>query len=263
MDFRMIPRRSRRAWLGALSRCARNLFFVAGTLILGYCVVIVADSWTSQTYESWRFDRAKEISKPTGVIPPGDEATAVIPPSGQATAGSSPGGQVTAVIPPTSQPLAAPPIPIAAESGSIDHNVGVAGRGAMHEGDLLGRIEINRIGLRAMIMEGIDESTLRRAVGHIPGTALPGGRGNIAMAGHRDTFFRALRNVRKDDEITLTTWSGSKRYQVDSTMVVKPEETEVLEDTGADILTLVTCYPFSFLGSAPKRFIVRAHMMSE
>lgn len=129
-------------------------------------------------------------------------------------------------------------------------------------GDLLGRIEINRIGLEAMIMEGTDETTLRKAVGHIPGTALPGESGNIAMAGHRDTFFRALRNIRKDDEITLTSLSGSKRYQVDSTMVVEPEDTEVLNDSNSDILTLVTCYPFNFLGSAPKRFIVRAHRIS-
>jgi sortase A len=123
----------------------------------------------------------------------------------------------------------------------------------------LGRIEISSIGLAAMIMEGIDGRTLRHAVGHIPGTPRPGQQGNVAIAGHRDTFFRGLRNIRKDDEITLTTLNGTYRYRVDSTQVVAPEHTEVLDDSGEAILTLVTCYPFYFVGSAPKRFVVRAH----
>jgi len=113
-----------------------------------------------------------------------------------------------------------------------------------------------------MILEGAEEGTLRRAVGHIRGTPLPGQRGNVALAGHRDTFFRGLRKIRVNDEITLTTLSGSYRYRVDSTKVVEPEETEVLEDDG-DILTLVTCYPFNFVGSAPRRFIVRARRVLE
>jgi sortase A len=101
--------------------------------------------------------------------------------------------------------------------------------------------------------------TLRRAVGHFPGTALPGQQGNVAIAGHRDTFFRALRNICKENEITLTTLNGSYRYRVDSTKVVEPENTEVLDDSDDAILTLATCYPFDFMGSAPKRFVVRAH----
>jgi sortase A len=125
--------------------------------------------------------------------------------------------------------------------------------------EALGKIEITRIGVAAMILEGIDERTLRRAVGHIPGTPLPGQPGNVAIAGHRDTFFRALRNVRRDDEITLTTLNGSYRYLVDSAQVVAPQDTRVLDDSGERILTLVTCYPFYFVGPAPKRFIVRAH----
>jgi sortase A len=133
---------------------------------------------------------------------------------------------------------------------------------AVSEGSTLGRIEISSVGLTAMILEGTDEGTLRRAVGHIRGTPLPGQQGNVALAGHRDTFFRGLRKIRVNDEITLTTLSGSYRYRVDSTKVVKPEETEVLEDDG-DILTLVTCYPFNFVGSAPRRFIVRARRVLE
>jgi sortase A len=134
---------------------------------------------------------------------------------------------------------------------------------AVSEGSPLGRIEISAVGLTVMVLEGTDEGTLRRAVGHIRGTPLPGQQGNVALAGHRDTFFRGLRKIRVNDEITLTTLSGSYRYRVDSTKVVKPEETEVLEDDGDDILTLVTCYPFNFVGSAPSRFIVRAHRVLE
>jgi sortase A len=133
---------------------------------------------------------------------------------------------------------------------------------AVSEGSTLGRIEISSIGLTAMILEGTEEGTLRRAVGHIRGTPLPGQQGNVALAGHRDTFFRGLRKIRVNDEITLTTLSGSYRYRVDSTKVVKPEETEALEDDG-DILTLVTCYPFNFVGSAPRRFIVRGRRVLE
>jgi sortase A len=133
---------------------------------------------------------------------------------------------------------------------------------AAGESSSLGRIEIGPIGLTAMIQEGTDDRTLERAVGHIAGTPLPGQHGNVALAGHRDTFFRGLRNIRQDDEITLTTLSGAYHYRVDSTNVVEPDETEVLDAVAGDILTLVTCYPFNFVGSAPQRFIVRAHRIS-
>jgi sortase A len=129
---------------------------------------------------------------------------------------------------------------------------------AVSEGSPLGRIEISAVGMTTMILEGTEEGTLQRAVGHIRGTPLPGQRGNVALAGHRDTFFRGLRDIRVNDEITLTTLNGSYHYRVDSTKVVKPQETEALEDDGHDTLTLVTCYPFNFVGSAPKRFIVSA-----
>jgi sortase A len=128
-------------------------------------------------------------------------------------------------------------------------------------GKALGEIELTRIGVTAMILEGTDDRTLRRAVGHIPGTPPPGQPGNVGIAGHRDTFFRALRNVRQDDEITLMTLGGSYRYRVDSISVVGPEDIQVLDNSGGDVLTLVTCYPFSFVGPAPRRFIVRAQKL--
>jgi sortase A len=151
-----------------------------------------------------------------------------------------------------------------------DFHPAIAGEGRVREvsihpstGNALGEIELTRIGVTAMILEGTDERTLRRAVGHIPGTPLPGQPGNVAIAGHRDTFFRALRNVREDDEITLMTLDGSYRYRVDSIKVVAPKDTEVLANSGGDFLTLVTCYPFYFVGPAPKRFIVRAQRISQ
>jgi sortase A len=123
---------------------------------------------------------------------------------------------------------------------------------------LIGRMQVERLGVSVVVMEGTSNKTLRRAVGHIAGTALPGRTGNIGIAGHRDTFFRPLRNIQSNDVITLTTRNGEYRYRVVSTKVVHPDNVAVLNSDGNEVLTLVTCYPFYFLGSAPERFIVRA-----
>jgi sortase A len=127
----------------------------------------------------------------------------------------------------------------------------------------MARITARRIGLDAPILEGTDQETLKKAVGHFPRTPLPGQPGNVALAAHRDTFFFPLRYIRIGDEITLTTPDGSYRYQVDSTRVVMPRNIEVLDPTNESILTLVTCYPFDLRGmNAPERFIVRARRIS-
>ncbi len=123
---------------------------------------------------------------------------------------------------------------------------------------LIGRMEIERLGLSVMVTEGADEKTLRRGAGHIPGTALPGQDGNVGISAHRDTFFRPLRNIRVDDVITLTTLGGEYQYRVVSTKIVSPTDVAVLGPTRSEVLTLVTCYPFYYVGSAPNRFIVRA-----
>jgi len=125
-------------------------------------------------------------------------------------------------------------------------------------GSTVGRIEIPRLGVSAVIKAGSDARTLRLAVGYIPGTALPGDRGNFGLAGHRDTFFRKLRDINPDDEIRIVTTDGVFRYYVQRTSVVMPQDVWVLDPTNYPALTLVTCYPFSYIGSAPKRFIVRA-----
>jgi sortase A len=128
---------------------------------------------------------------------------------------------------------------------------------------VIGRLEIPRLNLAVMVREGADEGTLSRAVGHIPGTALPGNVGNVGLAGHRDTFFRALRNIRAEDTIELETTAGKYRYVVKSTSIVTPRDVSVLEASGGETLTLVTCYPFYYVGSAPKRFIVHAALLHE
>lgn len=122
----------------------------------------------------------------------------------------------------------------------------------------LGRIEIPRLRLKAIVREGADEETLARAVGLVPGAAHPGETGNVVLAGHRDTFFRPLRNIRVDDEIRLVVPPHEYRYRVDSIRVVAPDETSVLQSKGIEELTLVTCFPFRFIGPAPDRFIVSA-----
>ncbi len=123
---------------------------------------------------------------------------------------------------------------------------------------MVGKLEIPRLGLSVMVVEGVGSDDLKRAAGHIPGTAFPGQSGNVAIAGHRDTFFRPLRLIRANDTITLRTLHGAYRYRVVSTKIVSPDDVEVLNPVGRDTLTLVTCYPFYYIGSAPQRFIVRA-----
>jgi sortase A len=128
---------------------------------------------------------------------------------------------------------------------------------------LIGRIAIQRLGISAMVREGIDDRTLGLAVGHIPSTAMPGETGNVGLAAHRDNLFRNLKAVVPDDEITLTTLDKTYIYRVMSFNVVNPEDVSVLaQRAGEKMLTLVTCYPFYFVGHAPKRFVVRARQVS-
>ena len=111
---------------------------------------------------------------------------------------------------------------------------------------------------RKMVDEGVDDGTLRRAVGHVPGTSVPGESGNVGIAGHRDSFFRGLKDIQRDDEINFATTSGSFKYVVKELSIVDPGNVAVLAPTDEPSLTMVTCYPFQYIGNAPRRFIVRA-----
>ena len=210
----------------AFLRLSRYPFFFIGILALGYCGYVLLDAKIYQAYETWRFEQAL---KSTGT---------------------------SKETPERIDPLLESRIPPKLTRAKVK---GVAR--AAYDSSVLGRMEIRSIGLAVMVQEGTASGTLRHAVGHISGSALPGEQGNIGIAGHRDTFFRSLRNIRTDDEITLTTLSGAYHYRVESITVVEPGNTEVLDDSGEPILTLVTCYPFYFVGPAPKRFIVRARQI--
>jgi sortase A len=132
-------------------------------------------------------------------------------------------------------------------------------RPAIKPGDLLGRLDIPRLGLSVAVLQGTRSRMLRRGTGHIEGTPLPGEAGNSGIAGHRDTFFRGLKDIRKNDEIQFQAATGLIRYEVDWVKVVAPDDLSVLAPSTESALTLVTCYPFYFVGPAPKRFVVRAH----
>ena len=154
---------------------------------------------------------------------------------------------VRATLPATPKPDALPvPAPVHKETGS-----------------LVGRIQIPRLKLSAIVLEGSDDQTLRLGVGRVPETAEPGSAGNVVLAAHRDTLFRPLRGIRPGDDISITTPKGTFRYTVDWTEVVNPENIEPLKSTPQPSLTLVTCYPFHYIGPAPQRFIVRARQASQ
>jgi sortase A len=189
-----------------------------GVLCLGYYVYVSIEARLYQEIENRELDSIL-ASAPPPPTPPG-----IIPRS------------------PSSAPRMPPPVP----------------RPRPSPGSALGRIEIPRLGVSAIIRVGSDARTLRLAVGHIPGTAFPGEAGNIGLAGHRDTFFRRLQNIRASDDIRIVTTSGTFAFRVNMTEVVSPKDTSVLRPTRTSTLTLVTCYPFTYIGSAPQRFIVRA-----
>jgi sortase A len=119
-------------------------------------------------------------------------------------------------------------------------------------------LRIPRIGIDVAVLEGTGDWTLNRAVGHIEDTALPGADGNAGIAGHRDGFFRALKDIRVGDVLEVETLATVDRYRVERTWIVEPDDMSVLDPTPSSAVTLVTCYPFYFIGSAPQRFIVRA-----
>ncbi len=208
------------------------IFLLLGLLALDSYIWVNTTATLDQAYSDWAFDQTLRGLKPSigGFVE--DELGWLIhknPPS---------------VSTPQENAERAQPIPRSAYP--------------LRPGMVVGRLRIPRLSLEVMVREGASESTLRRAVGHIPGTGLPGQTGNVALAGHRDTFFRPLRNIRKDDAIDLDTGHGTLRYLVTSTEIVSPRDVSVLKASSGKTLTLVTCYPFYYVGSAPKRFIVRA-----
>lgn len=206
-----------------LTRIERALYAAAVLLLGGWCAVMVE----ARLYGYFQEQRLARLIE--------TEEAAAAP--------------ATPAPPPLRQFVPAEPAPAPAPTPEAPHT------------DLVGRIEIPRLNLRAIIAEGIDARTLRHAVGHLPGTAMPGQEGNVVLAGHRDTFFRALKNIRAEDIVRITTPRGRFEYIVEATVVVEPTRTDVLDATSEPSVTLVTCYPFYLVGEAPDRFVVRARLI--
>lgn len=145
--------------------------------------------------------------------------------------------------------------------GSIGAAYGTVSR-PLQRSSVIGAIHISALHLDAPIVEGVDDDNLRRGVGHMPGTALAGGLGNVILAAHRDGIFRPLQSIGKGMDIAIKASDGTYHYRVDSTEIVMPDQLDVLAVGDSPEVTLITCYPFHFIGHAPKRFIVKAHLVS-
>ena len=127
------------------------------------------------------------------------------------------------------------------------------------KGDVLGRMDIPRLGMSVAVLQGTSSRVLRLGIGHIAGTPLPGEDGNVGIAGHRDTYFRALKDIQASDKIEIQTTEGITRYEVDWIQITVPSDVAIVSPTADSALTLVTCYPFHYIGAAPERFVVHAH----
>jgi sortase A len=209
----------------------RIIFFWLGLGCLGYCGYVFGMEHLNQSYDNWVFEQHIAGRQDATVANFLRERT----PLGFLVKEAQPAQTPTGQPQPDPQPQDA----------------------------VLGRIEISRLHLSAMVHEGVDAQTLSTSVGHVPSTAMPGHSGNFALAAHRDTLFRALKDIKRDDLITFQTENQTFAYRVHDTRIVKPTDVAVLRSDGHEELTLITCYPFYYVGSAPERFIVRANLVSE
>jgi sortase A len=223
-----------RRWIG-------NIFLLAGVVGLAFWIWSVASRVAYQDWESWAFDREAR-GKQTTISEYLAEKGARLEESLRARL-KMPAKSTPPVPAPAPMPAAHPSPPIGKDG-------------------VVGRLRIPRLHLSAIVREGAGEGTLRVAAGHIPGTALPGQNGNVGVAAHRDTIFRGLGDIHKNDVIEFETLGARYTYQVESTDIVTPRDTDVLKPRKQPELTLVTCYPFYYVGSAPDRFIVRARELS-
>jgi sortase A len=237
-------------------RCTEYLFLLLGVSVLGYVVWVQADAFAFQAYQSWRLDQMQQ-GKPASValfvkqwIPNPWENDDTEQPQ---TVAAGP-----AANSPASDALAQNGTPPSPRTETSPRSSAPA-RAPVDDGALIGRLQIPRLGLSAIVMEGVSARTLRRAVGHVPGTPLPGQPGNVSLSAHRDTFFRGLRKIQPGDLITVSTVSGDvHQYRVAAMRVVSPSDTKILNAYNGPGLNLITCFPFYYVGPSPKRFIVHA-----
>jgi len=125
-------------------------------------------------------------------------------------------------------------------------------------GTIVGKLQVPRLNMSVVVLEGSDDGVLKKGPGHIEETALLGELGNVGIAGHRDTHFRPLRDIQVNDEMIVTTTTGAIHYFIDTIDIISPTDMEILDPTPGPALTVVTCFPFEFIGSAPMRFVIRA-----
>ncbi|MBV9499944.1 MAG: class D sortase [Acidobacteriaceae bacterium] len=228
-------------------RRIQTFLLILGLFGVGYYGYTLCDRYVYQAYENWAFN---EQIAGHGSVGFRDYLRAQTP------LGAIMAARVTARPKPVSKP-AAPPTTAAIPPP---------------EGALLGRLGIERLHVSAIVRQGVDTKMLAVAVGHVPSTALPGHPGNFAIAAHRDTLFRALKDIKKGDLVTFQSTNGTYTYQVLTTKIVKPTDVSVLSSNGGglipgingardNLLTMITCYPFNYVGSAPKRFIVEAKLV--
>jgi sortase A len=217
-------RQSRTLWI------AEALLLIAGSVLAGWFLWAKVTAEVDQSWAKYELSATLRGVKPTigGYLKQFVSGEDLQP---------KPEQKVESPTPPATQPP--PPI-------------------TLSRGDTVGRIEIPRLSISAIVRHGVDKQTLRRAVGHVPETPLPGQPGNTGLAAHRDTHFRNLKGMKVGDLVRVVTPRGEFEYKVESLKIVLPKNVEVLDPTPEPALTLVTCYPFNYIGSAPKRFIVRA-----
>ncbi len=223
-------------------RWIENVLLLAGVIALGIWIWSVASNAVFQDWESWVFDREIRGEQPS-ITEYTAQWSRLIAADVRAWLGFTETSEPSVCRPDISPPASRP----APQDKDKD--------------GLVGRLTIPRLHLSAMVREGADETTLDLALGHIPGTALPGQNGNVGVAGHRDTLFRGLQKINKNDLILFETFAGDFAYRVETTEIVRPQDVSVLNAREHPELTLVTCYPFRYVGSAPERFIVEARQV--
>lgn len=230
----------------------RVLFFVIGICALAYYGYVLANQYVYQAFENWAFDQQIASGRAVSFADYLREKTPL---------GFLVGEKVTA-----------PEATAARSSAPRDASMPVR----PEEGSVLGRVAIKRLNVSAMVREGADARILSMAVGHVPSTSLPGQPGNFAIAAHRDTLFRALKDIKQGDLVTFQAPAATYTYEVEGTQIVKPSNIAVLRPDGGGLipasdngpgdtgklLTMITCYPFYYVGAAPKRFIVEAKLVS-
>lgn len=213
-------------------------FLVIAFCGLAYYGYTLGNRYLYQAYENWAFDQ--EIAGREAALKDWVMET-------------TPLGDWLGYRVPAAKPLAQAPHPAT--------SAGPAAPPILPEGALMGRVEIPRLHLSAMVRQGVDHRTLATAVGHVPSTQAPGDIGNFALAAHRDTLFRALKDIKIGDTVKFQATDRTYTFQVISTQIVRPSDVSVLRPQGNQrLLTMITCYPFYYVGSAPKRFIVTARL---